>query len=98
MTEGPTQRRAVAFDLGGVLIHWDPRLLFRKLLPDATWDPDFIGSGANRHQLYGNRLRGRGLRLADIKEDAAWRSDMPGGSRALVLALTAPLRARYGYR
>jgi 2-haloacid dehalogenase len=25
--------RAVAFDLGGVLIHWDPRLLFRKLLP-----------------------------------------------------------------
>jgi 2-haloacid dehalogenase len=26
-------RRAVAFDLGGVLIHWDPRLLYRKLLP-----------------------------------------------------------------
>jgi 2-haloacid dehalogenase len=25
--------RAIAFDLGGVLIHWDPRLLFRKLLP-----------------------------------------------------------------
>lgn len=25
--------RAVAFDLGGVLIHWDPRLLYRKLLP-----------------------------------------------------------------
>ena len=25
--------RAVVFDLGGVLIHWDPRLLYRKLLP-----------------------------------------------------------------
>jgi len=27
------RRRAVALDLGGVLIHWDPRLLYRKLLP-----------------------------------------------------------------
>jgi hypothetical protein len=43
-------------------------------------------------------LRGRGLSLADIKEDAAWRDDMPGASRALVLGLTAPLRGRYGYR
>lgn len=25
--------RSVVFDLGGVLIHWDPRLLYRKLLP-----------------------------------------------------------------
>ena len=25
--------RSVALDLGGVLIHWDPRLLYRKLLP-----------------------------------------------------------------
>jgi 2-haloacid dehalogenase len=24
----------VVFDLGGVLIHWDPRMLYRKLLPD----------------------------------------------------------------
>ncbi|MGH7288271.1 MAG: HAD family hydrolase [Myxococcota bacterium] len=29
----PTRPRALAFDLGGVLIHWDPRLLYRKLLP-----------------------------------------------------------------
>lgn len=27
--------RAVVFDLGGVLIDWDPRHLYRKLLPDA---------------------------------------------------------------
>lgn len=28
--------RAVVFDLGGVLIHWDPRLLYRKLLPSEA--------------------------------------------------------------
>jgi hypothetical protein len=83
----------LALDPAGVM-----RDLFRKLLPDATWDPQAIGAGTNRHQLYGNRLRGRGLSLADIKEDAAWLDDMPGASRALVLALTAPLRGRYGYR
>jgi hypothetical protein len=83
----------LALDPAGMM-----RDLFRKLLPDATWDPQAIGAGTNRHQLYGNRLRGRGLSLADIKEDAAWRDDMPGASRALVLALTAPLRGRYGYR
>lgn len=27
------RKRAVVFDIGGVLIHWDPRLLYRKLLP-----------------------------------------------------------------
>ena len=25
--------KAAVFDLGGVLIHWDPRLLYRKMLP-----------------------------------------------------------------
>ena len=28
--------RAVVFDLGGVLIDWNPRRLYRKLLPDAA--------------------------------------------------------------
>ncbi len=28
--------RAVVFDLGGVLIDWNPRHLYRKLLPDAA--------------------------------------------------------------
>ncbi len=27
---------AVVFDLGGVLIDWDPRYLFRKLLPEEV--------------------------------------------------------------
>jgi 2-haloacid dehalogenase len=29
----PAQRKTVVFDLGGVLIDWDPRYLYRKLFP-----------------------------------------------------------------
>jgi len=36
--------RAVAFDLGGVLIHWDPRLLFRKLLPSEEAVEHFLAT------------------------------------------------------
>jgi 2-haloacid dehalogenase len=36
------RRRAIAFDLGGVLIHWDPRLLFRKLLPSEEQVERFL--------------------------------------------------------
>ncbi len=72
--------------------------VLQKLLPGGRWRSEGIGAGDNRHQLYGNRLRARSLSLADIKVDDAWRRDMPGASRALVAALTAPLRARYGYR
>ena len=35
-------RKAVVFDLGGVLIHWDPRLLYRKLLPDEESVETFL--------------------------------------------------------
>jgi 2-haloacid dehalogenase len=34
--------RAVAFDLGGVLLDWDPRHLFRRLLPDETSVESFL--------------------------------------------------------
>jgi hypothetical protein len=71
--------------------------LFAKLMPNAAWRPEAIGSGGNRHQLYGNRMRSETLTLAEIKEDAAWKSDMPPASRALVAALTFPLRKNYGY-
>jgi 2-haloacid dehalogenase len=30
---------AVVFDLGGVLIDWDPRYLYRRLLPEAEVEP-----------------------------------------------------------
>ena len=36
------RRHAIAFDLGGVLIHWDPRLLFRKLLPSEDQVERFL--------------------------------------------------------
>ena len=36
--------RAVAFDLGGVLIHWDPRLLYRKLLPSEDAVERFLAT------------------------------------------------------
>ena len=72
--------------------------LFRHVVPGAEWRPEDIGTGDNRHQLYGNRLRARSLSLAEIEEDTAWRTDMSGGARALVAALTLPLRSRYGYR
>ena len=34
--------RAVVFDLGGVLIDWNPRRLYRKLLPDAASVEGFL--------------------------------------------------------
>ncbi len=34
--------RAVVFDLGGVLIDWNPRHLYRKLLPDDASIEDFL--------------------------------------------------------
>ena len=36
--------RAVVFDLGGVLIHWDPRLLYRKLLPSEDAVERFLAT------------------------------------------------------
>jgi hypothetical protein len=69
--------------------------LFARLLPGAVWRPEEIGSGNNRHQLYGNRMRSQALSLADIKQDLAWQRDMAGTYRALVAALTFPLRRYY---
>ena len=46
---GPT---AVVFDLGGVLIRWDPRHLYRRLLPPEEVDPflDEVGFAAWNHE------------------------------------------------
>jgi len=71
--------------------------LVTKLLPGVGWDAQGIGDNANRHQLYGNRMRARRLSLAEIKEDSAWRREMPSAARALAAGLTWPLRERYGY-
>ncbi len=57
-----TRRRAVAFDVGGVLIHWDPRLLFRKLLPSEEWVERFLGEVCTSDW---NHALDAGLPLAD---------------------------------
>jgi sulfotransferase family protein len=51
----------------------------------------------NRHQLYGNAMRFKELKLTDLKEDVAWKTAMPGFWRSLVGWITWPLRARYNY-
>jgi len=51
----------------------------------------------NRHQLHGNRMRHKELSLPEIKEDGAWRSEMPPLDRRIVSYLTFPLRRRYAY-
>jgi 2-haloacid dehalogenase len=38
-SDGPPHITAVVFDLGGVLIDWDPRYLYRKLMPAEEVEP-----------------------------------------------------------
>jgi hypothetical protein len=51
----------------------------------------------NRHQLYGNAMRFKILSLAELKEDVAWKTEMPPTYWGLVAGLTWPLRRRYDY-
>jgi 2-haloacid dehalogenase len=39
MSDAPPRITAVVFDLGGVLIDWDPRYLYRKLMPEEEIEP-----------------------------------------------------------
>jgi hypothetical protein len=58
---------------------------------------DRLAASDNRHQLHGNRMRRELLSLANLKEDVAWKTEMPRTYRRLVVALSWPLIARYGY-
>ena len=48
VTDGSNERqsppRAVVFDLGGVLVDWNPRYLYRKLLPDDQAVEEFLST------------------------------------------------------
>jgi len=48
----PTTPNAVVFDLGGVLIRWDPRHLYRQLMPEDEIDAflDEVGFQAWNHE------------------------------------------------
>ena len=71
--------------------------ILQRMLPGAKWHPETLGVTDNRHQLYGNRMRGKPLALADVKQDRGWETEMPASYRSLVSSLSAPLRFRSGY-
>ena len=59
----PTQRRVVVFDLGGVLLDWNPRHLYRKLFPgDEAAMEDFL---ANVCTVEWNERQDAGRAFAD---------------------------------
>jgi hypothetical protein len=70
--------------------------IFRRLSLHTVPALDRLGTGDNRHQLYGNGMRFRPFALGSLKEDSAWKSAMPKGYRRLA-ALSWPLAAKYGY-
>jgi len=47
----------VVFDLGGVLIEWDPRYLYRKLLPDEKAVDHFLQGNLQSGMKSQARLR-----------------------------------------
>jgi 2-haloacid dehalogenase len=63
VASSPSRRRVVVFDLGGVLIHWDPRNLYRKLFAgdDAAME-DFL---ANVCTVEWNERQDAGRTFAD---------------------------------
>jgi hypothetical protein len=45
----------------------------------------------NRHQLYGNSMRFKPLSLTEVREDVAWKSDLPKNFGRLVAGLCMPI-------
>lgn len=98
--------RAVLFDLGGVLVDWNPRYLYRQIFADLPAMEEFLGTvctqGWNEEQDLG-RPFAEGVRLlaeqhphraAEIRAyDERW-EEMVGGSIAESVALLAELRGR----
>jgi hypothetical protein len=72
--------------------------LVQGLLPEGEWRFEHIGTSDNRHQLFGNRMRLELLSPADVREDDAWRVNMPSRLRRLIRTLCWPLCDRYDYR
>jgi Sulfotransferase family len=73
------------------------RALFDKMGPGVRWSFTEPSLRDNRHQLYGNSVKHHQLAIADVKEDLEWQTEMPPEYSRVVLALSYPLRLRYGY-
>ena len=76
-----------------------PEGVVRSLLAreGLDYDPQFLVSNANRHQMFGNRIRRKGLRLSEVKPDIAWQRAMPRKYQTLAWLLSTPLGRRYSY-
>ena len=57
-----TTRQAIVFDLGGVLIDWDPRHMYRKLIGDEAVMEKFLGEIATQRW---NAYHDEGRRWSD---------------------------------
>ena len=73
------------------------RALFERVLPGVGWSFTDPSLRDNRHQLYGNSVKHHQLTIADVREDLKWQTEMPPEYSRVVLALSYPLRLRYGY-
>ena len=98
--------RAVLFDLGGVLVDWDPRHLYRRLFPDEAAMEVFLATVCtqdwNEEQDAGRRFcEGVELLIAQHPQHAAeiraydlrW-AEMLGGPIKETVAMLAELRGR----
>ena len=95
---------SVVFDIGGVLLRWDPRLLYRRLIPDAEELEWFLAEVCtlewNGHLDAGRSFDEACAELAARHPDHAelvhaWRrqDEMVGGEVPGTAALVAALRA-----
>jgi 2-haloacid dehalogenase len=98
-------RQAVIFDVGNVLLRWDPRLLYRQLLPDeAAIDAFFAEADFHAWNLEFDRGRGWDEGVAELAARLPhraelvrafhhrWHDTLPGaieGSVAILEALDA---------
>lgn len=87
-------RSIVVFDLGGVLIDWDPRHLYRKLFADPAAMEDFLANVCT-HEWHRNHDAGRNIAesVAALKAEHPGHADMIeafGARQAEMIAGTIP--------